>query len=73
SELGSVWNDAVGAELGGQTRLGNLRRGVLEVTVGNSAVMQELTFMKREILKDLKRLVPEQKIRDLRFRVGPVD
>ncbi len=73
SELDAAWSGAVGDPLAGQSRPGNLRRGVLDVTVGNSAVMQELTFIKRTILKELERMVPEQKIRDLRFRVGPID
>jgi predicted nucleic acid-binding Zn ribbon protein len=73
SELDAAWGDAVGEQLATQSRPGNLRRGVLEVTVGNSAVLQELTFVKRTILKELQRTVPEQKIRDLRFRVGPID
>ncbi|OHB81767.1 MAG: hypothetical protein A2W31_07455 [Planctomycetes bacterium RBG_16_64_10] len=55
-----------------QSRLGRLRRGVLEVWVANSAVNQELTFCKRVILTRLAELVPEQGVRDLRIRVGNV-
>ena len=73
TELSSVWEEVVGDTLASQSRPGNVRRGVLEVTVGNSAVVQELTFIKRTILKEFKRLVPEEKIRDLRFRVGRID
>jgi hypothetical protein len=70
--LDQVWNDAVGQTLAANSRPGNLRRGVLEVIVANSAVMQELEFIKRKILKELTTLTPK-KIRNLRFRVGPVD
>ena len=73
AELGDVWNSAAGEKLAACSRPGNLRRGVLEVTVANSAVMQELEFMKRKILKELSQLAPDQKIRNLRFRIGPVD
>lgn len=72
-ELDDVWNSAAGKTLAAGSRPGNLRRGVLEVTVANSAVMQELEFMKRKILKELSQLAPDQKIRNLRFRIGPVD
>jgi hypothetical protein len=72
AELDQVWNDAVGQTLAANSRPGNLRRGVLEVIVANSAVMQELEFIKRKILKELTTLTPK-KIRNLRFRVGPVD
>jgi predicted nucleic acid-binding Zn ribbon protein len=73
SQLGEVWARAAGEPLAAASRPGNLRRGVLEVIVGNSAVIQELNFMKRTILKQLTQLAPEQKVRDLRFRIGSVD
>ena len=41
-----AWKTAVGAEMAPYTRVGNIRRGVVEVTVTNSAVLQELTFRK---------------------------
>ena len=55
------------------TRPGNVRRGVLEVLVRNSSVLQELGFLKAKIVKTLTKLVPEQQIRDVRFRVGTID
>ena len=52
---------------------GNVRRGVLEVLVSNSSVLQELSFLKPKAIKTLTRLVPEQQIKGVRFRVGPID
>ena len=52
---------------------GNLKRGVLEIIVRNSAVMQELTFRKRQLIDDLANQFSEQTINDLRFRVGTID
>ncbi len=72
SELQQVWAQTVGSLLAAASVPGNVRRGVLEVIVSNSATLQELTFIKRKIIKDLRRLAPDQKIRDLRFRVGTV-
>ncbi|MDX1947868.1 MAG: DUF721 domain-containing protein [Pirellulaceae bacterium] len=69
----AAWNEAAGAKLAPQTRPGNVKRGVLEVLVSNSAVHQELAFIKVKIVKTLARLAPEHKIRDLKFRVGPLD
>jgi predicted nucleic acid-binding Zn ribbon protein len=68
-----VWREAVGDEVTAHSRTGNIRRGVLEVVVRNSAVVQELTFRKHQLIKQLAKLNPGQKIRDLRFRVGPID
>ena len=40
------WREAVGQDLAQHSRTGNIRRGVLDVFVRNSAVVQELTFAK---------------------------
>ena len=69
----AAWREAVGSKLAGDTRPGNVNRGVLEVLVRNSAAVHELGFLKTKIVKMLTRLIPEQKIRDLRFRVGTID
>jgi predicted nucleic acid-binding Zn ribbon protein len=69
----AAWLQAVGAQLAGHSRVGTLRRGVLQVVVRNSAVVQELTFRKAKLIKQLTELNPGQKIRDLRFQVGPLD
>ena len=55
------------------TRRVAAERGKLEVIVANSTLMQEFTFQKPELLKALARLLPEQGIDDLRFRVGTID
>ena len=70
--LGEAWLTAVGERWGTYTRVGNLQRGLLEITVSNSALVQELTFRKVELLETLRKSLPEEKIRDLRFRVGPL-
>jgi predicted nucleic acid-binding Zn ribbon protein len=67
----SAWNEAAGP-LAAYTRVGQVRRGTLEVIVANSTLIQELTFQKGGILKALARLLPDQPIRDLRFRLGAI-
>ena len=69
----AAWREAVGQKLAEDTRSGNVRRGILEVLVRNSVSVQELGFLKTKIVKMLAKLVPEQRIRDLRFRVGTID
>jgi predicted nucleic acid-binding Zn ribbon protein len=73
SEREEAWRGVVGERMAAYSRLGNVRRGVLEVTVRNSAVLQELTFQKKQLLQRITAALPEQQIRDLRFRVGAVD
>ena len=69
----AAWRAAVGEQLAGHTRPGNVRRGVLEVLVTSSAVVQELSFLKAKVVKQLAQLAPDQRIRDVRFRVGPIE
>jgi len=69
----AAWSEAVGQKLACDTRPGSVRRGVLEVLVRNSAVLQELSFVKTKVVRALKELIPEQQIRDVRFRVGAMD
>lgn len=59
----------VGTDLGTGLQVGNLRQGVLHLYASDSATLQELNFRKRGILKRLQRELPENKIKDLRFRI----
>ena len=69
-ERDEAWRVVVGEKMAPHSRLGNIRRGVVEVTVCNSAVLQELTFRKKELIKNIATALPDQKICDMRFRVG---
>ena len=68
--LDAVWNAAVGERFAAQTKAGQVKRGVLEVIVTNSAVTQELTFVKAKLIKQLAVTAADHKIRDIKFRVG---
>ena len=67
-----AWRTAVGEFLAGHTRCGLVRRGKLEVVVANSTLVQEITFRKQTIVSELTRLLPDEKIADLKLRVGPI-
>lgn len=68
----AAWKTAAGEFFAGHTRCGLLKRGVLEVFVANSIVLQEITFRKAVVLAEMARLLPDAKIRDLKFRVGAI-
>jgi predicted nucleic acid-binding Zn ribbon protein len=72
-KLDAAWQAAAGEALARFSRPGQLKRGVFEITVGNSTIVQELTFQKQQILTALRRELPDTKIRDLRFRVGAIN
>lgn len=68
-EIGQAWNEIVGQSLSQNSRIGRVRRGVLEILVSNSVALQELQFEKTLFLRRLKGLLPQHEIRDLRFRI----
>ncbi len=54
----------------GATRVVGLRRGVFEVQVANSLLMQELTFHKETLLERLQDALPEDGVKRIKFTVG---
>ena len=71
--LEQAWAEAVGPEEAEQTRVAGLRRGVLEVTVGNAVLLQELAhYQKRRLLEQLRSRLPGTTLTDLRFRAGVI-
>ncbi len=70
ADLERAWQETAGGVLGAHSQAGNLRRGVLEIHVRNSTVLQELSFRKRELLDKLQQSLNEHGITDLKFRIG---
>ena len=68
-ELGQQWQILVGETYASKTRVGVLRSGVLEVLVDSSAARQQLEFEKRKLVKQLQVKLPQNKIKDIRFKV----
>ena len=72
--LEKAWSEVVGPEFAAQTRVGAVRRGVLEVMVANSVLLQELAhYHKRRLLEGLRGKLPGTTLTDLRFRAGVIE
>ena len=71
--LQQAWAEAVGESWARYSRPARLRRGVLQIVVQNSIALQELAFQKSQLLRRMKEAFKDEKIRDLRFQVGPLD
>lgn len=67
-----AWQTAAGDRFRAMTRVTGIRRGVFEVAVANSTLVQELVFEKVRLKQELARALPDEKIVDVRFRVGAV-
>lgn len=68
-----AWREAAGPLIAAYTRVGQLRRGTLEIVVGNSTLVQELGFQKQTLLKSLAQRLPDEGIENLRFRTGSIE
>jgi len=66
-QLSDAWAEAVGETLAAQTRLGNLRRGTLEIFIRHKIFEQELSFRQVELVQALNAVLGEKKIKRLKF------
>lgn len=75
SGLVDAWQQVVPEHLRAASQPGLVRRGVLEVFVTHSALVQEMGFHKREAVTRLAELVPAEGITDIRCRLlsEPID
>ena len=72
--VGPVSPPAASRQAAEQTQVGGIRRGVLDVIVGNAVLLQELAhFRKRQLLEGLRQRLPRLPITELRFRAGVVN
>ncbi len=72
-ELENAWDAAVGEPHCHQTRVGEVRHGVLNVTVAHSTLLEELVaFRKGALLASLQSGSPGIAMRDIRFRLGSI-
>jgi predicted nucleic acid-binding Zn ribbon protein len=69
--LEEAWSEVIGPLGASHTRVGDLRRGVLEIMVDSSVLLQELAhYQKRRLLEQMRSRLSNTTINDLRFRVG---
>lgn len=70
-KLENAWAEAAGPQLLKDTRVMVVRRGVMEIEVKNSVLMQELAqYHKRGLLGKLRKLLPSLTLTDLKFKAG---
>lgn len=68
-ELETAWQKVADERTRKHTRIGSLRRGVLEILVDNSALLGELeSFHKESLLEQLRKIIRHERVTSLRFR-----
>jgi len=70
--LRDVWLQAVGSRIAAQTKPDCIKKAVLFVKVANSAWMQQLHFMKREIIEKFNDLHQTEPVKDIFFAIGEI-
>ena len=70
--MARAWDSAVGPRIAAQTRPDTIRRGILFVRVSNSVWMQQLHYLKQEIIEKVNRTLGEEVIGNLFFTIGDV-
>ena len=69
----AAWQQAAGAAWPPDRGPARFAAACWRCGCNNSTLVQELSFEKARLLNDLIELLPDEKIRDLKFRVGPID
>jgi hypothetical protein len=65
-----IWDQAVGERIAENTAPESIRRGILFVNVANSVWMQQLHFLKDEILAKINNALDSPRIKEIRFKIG---
>lgn len=71
-EIEKIWEEAAGKRASMYSKPASLRNGLMIVLVNNSAWLYEMTFRKNEIIKNLKSKLGDDKLDDIRFKIGEV-
>jgi predicted nucleic acid-binding Zn ribbon protein len=70
-QLDSAWSCIVGPEIGAHTRVLGFRKGVVEIGVDSSALMNDIRFHRTALLGDLQREIRRPAITGLSFSLIP--
>jgi predicted nucleic acid-binding Zn ribbon protein len=65
-----VWEDALGEFISAHTKPAVFKGGLLIVNVDNPAMMQQLHFLKKEVIAKLNKAMGKDVIKDIKFKAG---
>jgi len=69
----SSWDKAVGPQIAAQTQPNHIKGRTLFVRVSTSVWMQQLSFLKPDIIKQFNHLAQKEAIRNIFFSLGRID
>ena len=71
--LWQEWNTVVGEAISQNARPEAIKGKLLLVNVSSAPWMQQLQFLKTELLQKLNESMGKDAVEDIRFKIGPVD
>jgi predicted nucleic acid-binding Zn ribbon protein len=71
--LWKQWADLVGPAIAHNTRPAAIKGKLLLVNVSSAPWMQQLQYLKDELIAKLNAALDKEAVQDIRFRVGPVE
>lgn len=71
--LWQQWEDVVGSTIAQNTRPEAIKGKLLLVNVSSAPWMQQLQFLKPELIDKLNRTLGKEVVRDIRFQIGSVN
>lgn len=67
-----LWNETVGPQIARRAQPSAIRNGVLTVVVSSAPWLQQLNFMKAELLDKLNRAIGEEMVKEIYLKAGSV-
>ncbi len=71
--LWQQWDHVVGTTIAQNTRPEAIKGKLLLVNVSSAPWMQQLQFLKPELIEKLNETLGKEVVGDIRFKIGPVD
>ncbi len=68
-----IWQEAVGDMIAANTRPAAFKGNLLIVNATSSSWLQQLRFLKPEILQKVNHVLGNVSVKDIKFKVGPVE
>lgn len=66
------WTDLVGLTIAENARPAAIKGGLLLVHVSSAPWMQQLHYLKGELMEKLNSALGKESVKDIRFKIGPV-
>lgn len=67
-----IWSSAVGEHIGGNSSPAAFKGKLLIVNVTDSAWLQQLWFLKKDIIGKVNGCLGEDLVEEIKFKIGPV-